>query len=149
MYFCIRRCVPEDTHRSVEHDPRRPQDHCSRSRCFGSSHIVGQDDELRRPAVIMAAKCYDVDLSHSGRKIARKPGESKGGTVCPLRRPSDPKQHRDFHQTERRLTSHRSGDMAQARKKGGLKFLYIRTTEERRPDRVTESCRRRKSRADR
>ena len=43
----------------------------------------------------------------------------------PLRRPSRPKQHRDFHQTERRLTSHRSGDIAQARKKGGLKFLYI------------------------
>ena len=39
----------------------------------------------------------------------------------PLRRPSRPKQHRDFHQTERRLTSHRSGDIAQARKKGGLK----------------------------
>ena len=34
-----------------------------------------------------------------------------------IRRPSQPKQHRDFHQTERRLTSHRSGDMAQARKK--------------------------------
>ena len=42
----------------------------------------------------------------------------------PLRRPSRPKQHRDFHQTERRLTSYRSGDIAQARKKGGLKFLY-------------------------
>jgi hypothetical protein len=42
----------------------------------------------------------------------------------PLRRPSRPKQHRDFHQTERRLTSHRSGDIARARKKGGLKFLY-------------------------
>jgi hypothetical protein len=41
-----------------------------------------------------------------------------------IRRPSQPKQHWDFHQTERRLTSHRSGDMAQARKKGGLKFLY-------------------------
>jgi hypothetical protein len=26
-----------------------------------------------------AAKTYDVDLSHSGRKIAKKPGESKGG----------------------------------------------------------------------
>jgi hypothetical protein len=42
------------------------------------SHIVCQDDELRRPAVIMGAKAYDVDLSHSGRKIAKKPGESKG-----------------------------------------------------------------------
>jgi hypothetical protein len=27
----------------------------------------------------MAAKAHDVDLSHSGRKIAGKPGESKGG----------------------------------------------------------------------
>src|SRR5215813_14666429 len=35
----------------------------------------------------------------------------------PLRRPSRRKQHRDFHQTERRLTSYRSGDIAQARKK--------------------------------
>jgi hypothetical protein len=42
----------------------------------------------------------------------------------PLHRPSRPKQHWDFHQPERRLTSHRSGDIAQARKKGGLKFLY-------------------------
>jgi hypothetical protein len=42
-----------------------------------------------------------------------------------LRRPSQPKQHWDFHQTERRLTSHRSGDIARARKKGGLNFLYI------------------------
>jgi hypothetical protein len=40
------------------------------------SHIVCQDDELRRPAVIMGAT-YDVDLSHSGRKIAKKAGESK------------------------------------------------------------------------
>ena len=44
-----------------------------------------------------------------------------------IRRPSRPKQHRDFHQTERRLTSHRSGDIAQARKKGGLKFLTYRS----------------------
>ena len=44
-----------------------------------------------------------------------------------IRRPSQPKQHWDFHQTERRLTSHRSGDIAQARKKGGLKFLYRST----------------------
>ena len=46
----------------------------------------------------------------------------------PLRRPSRPKQHRDFHQTERRLTSHRSVDIAQARKKGGLKFLLTWVT---------------------
>src|SRR4029434_82256 len=43
------------------------------------SHIVSQDDELRRPAVVIAAKADDVPLSHSGRKIARKLGESKGG----------------------------------------------------------------------
>ena len=41
-----------------------------------------------------------------------------------IRRPSQPKQHRDFHQTERQLTFYRYGDIAQARKKGGLKFLY-------------------------
>src|SRR4030095_5279961 len=82
----------------------------------------------------IAAKTYDVDLSHSGRKIARNRGESKGGTVCPLRRPSRPKQHRDFHQTERRLTSHRSGDIAQARKKGGLKFLYSCSRQNEGPD---------------
>jgi hypothetical protein len=44
----------------------------------GGSHIVSQDDELRRPAVVKGAKAYDVDLSHSGRKIAKKLGESKG-----------------------------------------------------------------------
>jgi hypothetical protein len=27
----------------------------------------------------MGAKAHDVDLSHSGRKIAKKLGESKGG----------------------------------------------------------------------
>ena len=41
-------------------------------------HIVCKNNELRRSAVVMGAKAHDVDLSHSGRKIARKPGESKG-----------------------------------------------------------------------
>ena len=41
--------------------------------------IVSQDDELRRPAVVMGAETHDVDLSHSGRKIAKNLGESKGG----------------------------------------------------------------------
>ena len=45
----------------------------------GGSHVVCQDDELRRPAVVMGAEADDVDLCHSGRKIAKKPGESKGG----------------------------------------------------------------------
>jgi len=35
----------------------------------------------------------------------------------PLRRPSKPKQHWDFHQPERRLTTPRSGDIARAEKK--------------------------------
>jgi hypothetical protein len=51
----------------------------------------------------------------------------------PALRPSRPKQHRDFHQTERRLTSHRSGDTTRSRKKGGLKFLYQLIT-------LLESC---------
>ena len=37
----------------------------------GGFHIVCQDDELGRPAVVMGAKAYDVDLSHGGRKIAK------------------------------------------------------------------------------
>jgi hypothetical protein len=40
---------------------------------------VCQDDELRRPVVVMGAKAHDVNLSHSGRKIGKKPGQSKGG----------------------------------------------------------------------
>ena len=42
-------------------------------------HVVCQDDELRRPAVVIAAKTHDVHLSHSGRDIAKKRDESKGG----------------------------------------------------------------------
>lgn len=41
-------------------------------------HTVSQDDKLRRPVVVMAAKTHDVHLGHSGRKVARKPGERKG-----------------------------------------------------------------------
>ena len=44
----------------------------------GGFHIVCQDNKLRWSAVIVCAEANDVDLSHSGRKIARKPGESKG-----------------------------------------------------------------------
>jgi hypothetical protein len=44
----------------------------------GGFHSVGQDDEFRGAAVVMGAKVHDVDLSHSGRKIARNRGESKG-----------------------------------------------------------------------
>jgi hypothetical protein len=37
----------------------------------------------------MGAKAHDVDLSHSGRKIARKPGESKRGRAFGLARLSE------------------------------------------------------------
>jgi hypothetical protein len=43
----------------------------------GGFHIVCQDNKLRWSAVIVCAEANDVDLSHSGRKIARKTGESK------------------------------------------------------------------------
>ena len=45
----------------------------------GGFHVVCQDDKLGWSAVIMGAKAHDVDLSHSGRDIAKKRGESKGG----------------------------------------------------------------------
>jgi hypothetical protein len=49
------------------------------SAAYGSQHVVRQDNKLRWPAVVMGAKAHDVDLSHSGRKIARNLGESKRG----------------------------------------------------------------------
>jgi hypothetical protein len=53
----------------------------------GWLHIIRQDDELWRPVVVMAAKANDVDLSHSGRKIAQKCGGEQGGRqeIKPLR----------------------------------------------------------------
>ena len=45
----------------------------------GGFHIVGQDDELRWSAVVMGAKTYDVDLSHSGRENSEKTrGRARG-----------------------------------------------------------------------
>jgi hypothetical protein len=38
----------------------------------GRFHIVSQDDKLGRAAVIMGAKTYDVDLSHSGPQNSEK-----------------------------------------------------------------------------
>jgi hypothetical protein len=38
---------------------------------------------LNEPAVVVGAETYDVDLSHSGRKIAKKAGESKGASAYP------------------------------------------------------------------
>jgi hypothetical protein len=34
-------------------------------------YFVSQDDELGRPAVVMGAKTYDVDLSHGWQKMAK------------------------------------------------------------------------------
>jgi hypothetical protein len=45
-------------------------------------HTVGQDNELRRPAVVMGAKADDVHLSHSGRDITKKRGQRKGGKMA-------------------------------------------------------------------
>jgi hypothetical protein len=47
----------------------------------GRFHAVRQDDELRWPAVIRGAKTYDVDLGHSGVKIARCQAIVRTGTV--------------------------------------------------------------------
>jgi hypothetical protein len=49
------------------------------SHVYGNSHIVSHDNEFRRTAVIIAAKAYDVDLSHSGRENSEMPGESQDG----------------------------------------------------------------------
>jgi hypothetical protein len=52
----------------IESPPlRAPRGHVD-----GGFHVVRQDDELRRPAVIMAAKAHDVDLSHGGRQNSGK-----------------------------------------------------------------------------
>jgi hypothetical protein len=45
----------------------------------GGFHIVGQDDELRRAAVVMGAETHDVYLSHSGRENSEKTGGEQGG----------------------------------------------------------------------
>jgi hypothetical protein len=58
-----------------------------------------------------------------GLSLSERPDGEQIKRFRPLRRPTQPKRHRDFHQTERRLTTPRSGDIAPARKKGGLKFL--------------------------
>jgi len=45
----------------------------------GGFHIVCYDDELRRPPVVIAAKAYDVHLSHSGREHSEKTGGEQEG----------------------------------------------------------------------
>ena len=53
----------------------------------GGFHTVGQDDKLGRPAVVMGAKAYDVDLSHGGRENSEKPraeqrGDKRKSSYC-------------------------------------------------------------------
>jgi hypothetical protein len=54
----------------------------------GGSHSVCQDDELRRPAVILAAEAHNVDSSHSGRENSEKTGgeQEAGSSVIVLDR---------------------------------------------------------------
>jgi hypothetical protein len=45
----------------------------------GGFHVVCQDDKLARSAVVIRAKTYDVNLSHSGRERNGKTrGEQEG-----------------------------------------------------------------------
>ena len=45
----------------------------------GGFHVVRQDYKLRPSPVIISAEAHDVDLSHSGRKIAEKAGGEQEG----------------------------------------------------------------------
>jgi hypothetical protein len=45
----------------------------------GGFHVVGQDDELGRPAVVIAPKTHDVKPSHSGRENSEKLRGEQGG----------------------------------------------------------------------
>jgi hypothetical protein len=44
--------------------------------------FIGQDDELRRPAVVISAKAHDVNLSHSGRENSEKRRGEQGAMTC-------------------------------------------------------------------
>ena len=44
----------------------------------GGFHIVSYDDRLWRPVAIMAAKCDNVCLRHSGRENSEKNGGKEG-----------------------------------------------------------------------
>jgi hypothetical protein len=87
------------------------------SSCLVHRHVVDGD--------LIDGEISSILASPRGYLITRSAAPPLSYAI--IRRPSRPKQHRDFHQTERRLTSHRSGDIAQARKKGGLKFLYSKS----------------------
>src|SRR5262249_6239613 len=100
-------------------------EHCPN--CGGALKIIACPEPRRRAAIEDPSVIVKI-LSHLGlpiRRSSERRDPAHFARLRPLRRPSQPKQHRDFHQTERGLTSHRSGDIARARKKGGLNFLYI------------------------
>jgi hypothetical protein len=44
-------------------------------------HIVSQDDEFRRPAVVMGAKAHDVDFGYSGAQNSRESKEAQGRAI--------------------------------------------------------------------
>jgi hypothetical protein len=43
----------------------------------GGSHIVSQDDKLRRPAVIKGAEAHDIDFSHNAPSDSQKSREEQ------------------------------------------------------------------------
>jgi phage/plasmid primase-like uncharacterized protein len=70
----------------VIEDPKNGVPTVSRAMLNSGFHTVWQDDEFRRPAVVIRAKTYDVNLGHTGRKMARKlRGEQEGRLLydCP------------------------------------------------------------------
>ena len=48
----------------------------------GGFHTVRQDDELRRPAVVMGAKAHDVDVGHNGWGNSEKRRGEQGAMTC-------------------------------------------------------------------
>ena len=65
----------------------------------------------------------------AGARSEFEPAVSSGtlSALRPLRRPNRPKQHRDFHETLRRLTHSPVQRYTLGPEKGGLNFLYIET----------------------
>ena len=54
------------------------------SQLDGGFHIVSEDDELGRPVAIMATKCDNVCLRHSGRENSEKAGGGQEGSLVPM-----------------------------------------------------------------
>src|SRR5262249_50247999 len=58
-----------------------------------------------------------LEIAPLGRTQSGRCDRERLVPLRPLHPPSEPKQHRDFHQTERKLTTPRSRAIARARKK--------------------------------